>query len=328
MPGLGRALGGGVVFRWLVRVGFAAGHRPTRRRSRNAGLQIHVDGASRSSKDHRIVVGIGLALHTAAPGVDGILETPHHRKAHRRDARGQPIHLRPGGLRSRAQGDALRPHRLRAGHQLGHAVEHRPGRPQAQRRQNREPAQGAEHMPVRRQHRVRDQAAQDLLAWPFGHLHLLPLRQQQPRPRIVATLERVANLGEVVAELPKAQRDIQNRRAPQHRRRPAQRRMQRQIHQQGQQRRQAGRHRPGQPAVVALAGIEIARHPAHPGPRCRMHRVVGRKRPHLLDQQRKQNGEETHAPIISAMHGLAARAEGARPGERFRCRYRQACRNR
>lgn len=75
---------------------------------------------------------------------------------------------------------------------------------------------------MRRQYRVLDHMAHDLAARQHAHIHLLPVRQALARHILFATFERVADAGEVVTELPEAQRDIQHRNAPQHRKRPTQ----------------------------------------------------------------------------------------------------------
>ncbi len=108
-----------------------------------------------------------------------------------------------------------------AGDEFAHSVQHRAGRTEPERRQDREPGQHAEHMAVRGQHGVFDDVAHDLAAWQLAHVHPLPLREQLARKRLVSRIERVANAGEVVAELAEPQRDVEHGDAPQHGNHPA-----------------------------------------------------------------------------------------------------------
>ena len=241
-----------------------------------------------------------------APAVNGFLEAADHRETQGREARRQPVDHRPGTGRRRLQGRTGRlvmrvPAALPvARHEFAHAVEDRPRRAKTEGGQHRVPGQHAKHMTVRRQHRILDHVPHDLAARQLGGIDLLPLRQQRPGPRFVALVERVADVGEVVAELPEPQRHVQHRHAPQHRERPAQRPQQQPVNGQRRQRRQHGRQRPGDPAVVRLAGIEVAAHPARPAPQAGVNRVAARQRTGLLDQQGKQDGEKTHGRIITS----------------------------
>src|SRR5256885_11867396 len=52
--------------------------------------------------------------------------------------------------------------------------------------------------------------------------------------------------------------------------------------------------------MVRLAGIEVAAHRNRPGSVACVHKIGGRQRARLLDQQGDQNGKETHPAIILA----------------------------
>ena len=64
------------------------------------------------------------------------------------------------------------------------------------------------------QHRILNDVANDFAARQFSRINLTPLGQQRTRRLFVAVVQRIPNVGEVVAELAKAQRDIQNGHAP------------------------------------------------------------------------------------------------------------------
>ena len=69
-------------------------------------------------------------------------------------------------------------------------------------------------MSVGGKHRILNHMAHDLAAGQFAGIDLAPLGQQLTRGGFIAVVERVANVGEIVAELPEPQRDVQNRHAP------------------------------------------------------------------------------------------------------------------
>ena len=56
-----------------------------------------------------------------------------------------------------------------------------------------------------------DHVAQQLGARQLARVEMAPLGEQAPRLDLVAALERVADVGEVVAELAKAERQVQHR---------------------------------------------------------------------------------------------------------------------
>ncbi len=154
-------------------------------------------------------------------------------------------------------------------------------------------------MPVRRNDRMLDHVAHDFAARQLGGIDALPVRQQRARERLIALVERVADVGEMVAELAKAERHVEHRNAPQHGKRQAQREHQQPVHAQRQQRGHEHREPPGNPSVVRLARIEVAAGPARPRQNAAVHGVVRAQRPHLLDQQRAQDGKEAHPSMIA-----------------------------
>ena len=63
---------------------------------------------------------------------------------------------------------------------------------------------------MRGQQRVLDHVAQQFGARQLGRVEVAPLGEQLARLELVAALERGADVGEVVAELAKAQREVQH----------------------------------------------------------------------------------------------------------------------
>ena len=63
---------------------------------------------------------------------------------------------------------------------------------------------------MRGEQRVLDQVAQELLRRQLAGIEVPPFGQQAPRLDLVSALERVADVGEVVAELAKAERHVQD----------------------------------------------------------------------------------------------------------------------
>ena len=236
-----------------------------------------------------------------APAFDGFLKTTNDGEAQRRQARGQPVNQPPSLGRGSLQRFAgLRCHSLVAvmpvaGDKLSHAIEHRTGRPQAQRRQNGEPGQHAKDMAVCRDDRVFNDMAHDFAAGQHAGIYLLPVRQALPGRVFLTVFQCIADAREMVAELAKAQRNVKHRHTPEHRKRPAQpphqSPMDGQSHQRGHHHRQA----PGHPAVVGFASVEIAAHRQRPRAQAGMDGIGSGQRACLLDQQSEQDGKETHA---------------------------------
>ena len=200
--------------------------------------------------------------------------------------------LQCGARRVRGQRAAAR--RPVAGDKLGHAVQHRAARAQTQGGQHREPGQHAKHMAVSGDHAVLDHMANDFAAREFAHFHLLPFGQSHAGALGVTLFQRVANAGEVIAELPETEREIQHRHIPQQGHGPAD-----PMHQRPMDAKRDGRghehgNGPGHPAMGGRSGVEISTDGQSPGARAGMDGVAARQRPRLLDQQCKQNGEKTH----------------------------------
>src|SRR3569623_171640 len=57
--------------------------------------------------------------------------------------------------------------------------------------------------------------------------------------------------------------------------------------------------RPRHPAMLRLARVEVRAGPARPRTQHRVDRGVARQRPHLLDQEREQDGEKAHPGMIN-----------------------------
>ena len=97
----------------------------------------------------------------------------------------------------------------------------------------------------------------------FTGVDLPPLGQQLAGRFLIAIIECVADVGKVMTELAKAQRDIQNSHAP---RECQQRRHvpKRPVNQHGHQAGQHDHYRPGDPAVLRFASVQITAGPACP----------------------------------------------------------------
>jgi len=260
--------------------------------------QANVDGAGGGGQNHAVVV-IGEMLGLKAPAVDRLFKIAHYGKAQRGQPGGQPVHHRPGLGRDRLesalhQGGRLRRLARKARRIFSHAEKHRAGRPQAQRRADGVAGQHTKHMAVRGQYRVFDDMAHDLAARQVIGIDLLPIGQVLAGLLFVTGFQRMADTGEMVAELAKAQRHIQHQHMPGHRQRPAHQCDQQPMHSHGQGRGQQHRDAPGQPAVALLASIEVAAEPLHPGPHAGIDRIVTRQGLGLLQQQGHQRGEKTH----------------------------------
>ena len=149
-------------------------------------------------------------------------------------------------------------------------------------------------MSVGGQHRILDHVAHDLAARQRAHIHLLPVRKALARRIFIPLFQRIADAGEVMAELPKAQRDIQHRHTPEHCKRPAQPPQQQPVDGQRDQCRNKHCEAPRHPAVVRFARVEIAAHGQRPRTQPRMDGIAAGQGTCLLDQQSEQDGEETH----------------------------------
>ena len=66
-----------------------------------------------------------------------------------------------------------------------------------------------------------DHVAQELGARQVARVEVAPLGEQPPRLGLVAALERGADVGEVVAELAKAEREVEDRDVESERERPS-----------------------------------------------------------------------------------------------------------
>ena len=149
-------------------------------------------------------------------------------------------------------------------------------------------------MAVRRQHGMLNDMAHDFTAGQFAGIDLPPLGQQLAGRLLVAHIERVSDGGEMVAELAKTQRGIQDSHAP-GKRQQTMHAPQQPVNGKSQQRRTQHRHRPGQPAMLRTAGVQVTAGPARPGAHSCVQSIARRQRPGLLQQQGKQDGKKAHA---------------------------------
>ena len=128
-------------------------------------------------------------------------------------------------------------------------------------------------MAVRSQHRVLNDMAHDFAARQQTGIDLLPIGQQLTRGLFIAHVQGVANGGEMVTELAKTQRHIQNQHAPD-KSQQAVHAPQEPVDAESQQRRQQHRQGPGQPAMLLATGVQVATAPARPGAHTRMQRIA------------------------------------------------------
>ena len=234
-----------------------------------------------------------------APAIHRLLEVADHREAGSGHARRHIVEHREGQLRAPRQplvdrsdlGAGLEGPVARA--ELGHAVDHRTDRPQSHRRAQHEPEEHAEDMAVRGQQRMLDDMAQQLGARQLAGIEMAPLLQHRARALFLALLERVADVGEVMAELAKTQRQVEHHQIPQQGQQHAVV-VEQLEHAEHQQRGHAQRDRPDHPGMVLAAGVEVARRPARPVDQGFMDRIALRQRTQLLDDQGQQDGKKTH----------------------------------
>ena len=135
----------------------------------------------------------------------------------------------------------------------------------------------------------------------FAGIHLLPVGQSLPRRIFVARVQCIANTREMVAELPKTQRDIEHRHIPQHGHGPANEMQQGKVNAQHHHTGQQHGHEPGQPAVMGLARVKVAAYGHRPGTIASLHQIGPCQRSRLLQQQGDQDGKKTHGFIIPAL---------------------------
>ena len=143
-------------------------------------------------------------------------------------------------------------------------------------------------------HRIFDDMANDLAARQFAGIQVTPFGEQLTRYLFIPVVERVPNVGEIVAELAKTECEIKHRHIPgkgqQHVDLPQQ-----PVHQQRSQRRDNDRKHPGDPAVVRLARIQTAMRPTRPSQKTGINPVGASQRTGLLQDQCKQDGKKAHA---------------------------------
>ena len=148
-------------------------------------------------------------------------------------------------------------------------------------------------MPVRGEQRLLDHMAQQFGARQLARVQVTPFGQPLARLRLVAALQRVADVGEVVTELPKAERDVEDEHAPRQRQHAVQVRQGKMDAPDGERGRECG-HAPHHPRVPLAAGVEVASAPAHPRHQHLVHPVAARQGLELLGEERQQHGKKTH----------------------------------
>jgi hypothetical protein len=177
--------------------------------------------------------------------------------------------------------------------ELGEAVQDCAQRPEAERGQGDEPEEDAEHVPVRCQQRVLHHMPQHFRARQLARVEVAPLGEQPPRLVLVAAFERVADVGEVVAELPEAERAVEHddvEGQAEQRVLPVQQQIDT-AH--GERRYEHGRA-PSHPGMVRATGVEVATAPGDVGAQRLVRGRLARQRLDLLQHQRHEDREKTH----------------------------------
>jgi hypothetical protein len=274
---------------------------PVRRHARRrTAAKLHTDRAGSRRQDDPFV-GVLPEARVTAPAVDSLLEVAHDGKAEGRQPRRHVVDQVEQALHQVAQALVHRCVQRTvakgpvAADKFGHPVQHRAGRAEAQRRQHHEPEEDAEDVAVRRQQRMLDHVAQQLGAGQFARVEVAPLGEQAARLVLVATVQGIADVGVVVAELAKAQREVEHAddRWPAPAARCTRARARRSaVSSAGQQHGDT----PDHPGVVRLARVEVAPGPRDPGLQAVVDPVVARQRLELFEQQREEDGEEAHGP--------------------------------
>jgi len=235
---------------------------------RGGAAELHPHRAGRGGQDDAFV-GVFPQFGVAPPAGDGLFKIAHHRETKGRHAGRHMIDQAEGALREVAQA-LVDGHPQRAAlegpvtaGELGHAVGHRPSRAQAQRGQHHVAEEDAEDMAVCGQQRVLDDVAQQLGARQLAGVQVAPLGQQPTGLVFVTALQRLADVGEVVAELTEAQRQVDHADV-EHQRQQQAVVGDRGMDAPGQQRRHDDRDGPHHAGMLRSARIEVAACPAHP----------------------------------------------------------------
>ena len=301
MPQLRRHAGGRPVSTGrLARRTGVEGLRAVRRHAgRSRTAEANTDRAGRGGEDDPFVRMLP-QRRVAPPAGHGLLEIADHREAECGEACGHVVDHPEQALRQAHQ-PLVQGHAERAAlegpvatRELGHSIQHGAGRTQAERRQHDEPEEDAEDVPVRGQQRMLDHMAQQFGPRQLARVEMAPLGEQLARAALVTAVECVADVGEIVAELAKAEAQVQHRDVPHQTEKNVDVR-QTEINRAGKHRRHAHRHAPHDPRVMVTPGVEIAPGPAHPRREQVVHRIAARQGLELFDQEREQDGEETHA---------------------------------
>ena len=145
--------------------------------------------------------------------------------------------------------------------------------------------------------RMLDDVAQQLGARQLARDEMPPFGEQQPGTILVAALERVADVGEVMAELAKAERQVQHRDVEEQREQRAYALEQHVQHDRRARRRQH-RDQPRDQAVAAVAALEGLLEPAGPRRERGLHAPALAERLPLLDDQRGDDRDHAHASIL------------------------------
>jgi hypothetical protein len=140
-----------------------------------------------------------------------------------------------------------------------------------------------------------DDMPDQLGARQFAGIQVAPFGQQLARGGVVAALEGITDVGVVVAELPEAQRQVQDEDVQPQGEQHAEM-AQRPVDQRNGQARHQNRDSPDDGGMVLVAGVEVAARPAHPADDRLVHAVAMPQGLELLTQQGQQHREEIHGP--------------------------------
>ena len=153
-------------------------------------------------------------------------------------------------------------------------------------------------MAVRGEQRLLDRQADHFLARSHDAGGAAPLVEQHARTLDVAGLHRELDVGEVVAELPEAEREIEHGDVEDQREQRVHR-VEHRVQREGEQHRRQHGDQPGDHAVAALAAVEGLLEPRRPRRERALHGLALAQRAPLLDDQRGDDRENTHDPFYN-----------------------------
>ena len=153
-------------------------------------------------------------------------------------------------------------------------------------------------MAVSRNRRMFNHMANDFAARHVGFQIPLPLAQQLSRYVIVTRGQGVTDARKMVAKAPEPQGGVKHHQTPQHGQEPTAKPPQQPMHQHGQCAREHHGQSPRDPGMPLVASVQGVTQPVGPLDEQLVDARTGRARAGLFQQQGKQEGNETHGPMI------------------------------